>query len=132
MYKILWLSDIELDYNYTAGASTQCEDYACCHPKDHTTFNADMAAEFGSKSCYHGLQSFKKMVDSINYYNTSEFMNIATIIVGGSNVAPVPDHMTNEIVKIVHHEIFKYLRFKFPHVGIYFTVGPNDFYPPNY
>lgn len=70
-FSVLWLSDIELDMFYTEGASTSCDDEACCHAKDVAVFDADKASKYGSKKCYHSLDGFKRMIDAINYYNTS-------------------------------------------------------------
>lgn len=70
-YGILWLSDIELDLNYQEGASTKCDDLACCHAKDIPTRNSEKASKYGSKNCYHSIESYKRMIDAINYYNAS-------------------------------------------------------------
>ena len=94
-FKVLFLSDIELDLDYVEGKSTDCPDFACCHAKDEPQLDSEKASKYGSKNCYHSLDGFKRMIDSINYFNTSNAMNIKSIIFSGGAVAPVPEYLTN-------------------------------------
>ncbi len=50
--KILHISDIHLDLNYTAGASTLCDFPICCH-EEHgfPNTNSAMAPDYGSPKC---------------------------------------------------------------------------------
>jgi hypothetical protein len=72
------------------------------------------------------------MIDSINYFNTSNAMNIKSIIFSGGAVAPVPETLTNQRTLDANKEVFKYIREKNPVLGIYNAIGPFDLYPPNY
>lgn len=132
VFKVLWISDIELDLDYVEGKSTVCSDFACCHQKDDTLLDSEKASKYGSRNCYHSLDGYKRMIDAINSYNTSNAMNIKSIIYGGGGAAPVPEYMSDTRVKQANQEILKYLRAKNPVLGLYYALGPFDLYPPNY
>lgn len=130
-FSVLWLSDIELDLDYSEGSSTNCADFACCHAKDKTDLDSEKASKYGSRNCYHSLDGYKRMIDAINYFNTSA-MPIKSIISGGGLVAPVPETITETRTKEANKEVISYLRTKNPFVGLYNSLGPFDLYPPNY
>ena len=131
-FKVLWISDIELDLDYTVHSSNNCFDFACCHKKDKLNLDSEKANFYGDKNCYHSLAGYKRMIDAINYFNTSNAMNIKSIIYGGGGAAPVPEYRSDTRVKEANLEIIKYLRAKNPVLGLYYTLGPFDLYPPNY
>jgi len=86
-FSVLWLSDIELDLAYTTGANVNCNDDACCHANNTATFDDEKAPQYGTTKCYHSLDGFKKMIDSINAFNTSSWANIKSIIFTGGSAA---------------------------------------------
>lgn len=59
-------------------------------------------------------------------------MPIKSIVYGGGGAAPVPGMTNKSVVLQANQEIIKYLREKFPAQGLYYALGPNDFYPHNY
>ena len=79
-------------------AGTNCVDFACCHQKDTPNLDSEKASIYGSQNCYHSLDGYKRMIDAINYFNTSA-MPIKSIITGGGLVAPVPETLTNDRTK---------------------------------
>lgn len=94
--------------------------------------DSEKASKYGSKKCYHSLDGFKRMIDAINYFNTSNAMDIKSIIFTGGATAPVPETMSSARTISANTEIYKYLREKNPVIGIYNTIGPTDLFPPNY
>ena len=86
-FSVLWLSDIELDLAYTTDSNVNCNDYACCHAANTATFDNEKAPQYGTTKCYHSLDGYKKMIDSINAFNTSSWANVKSIIYAGGSAA---------------------------------------------
>jgi len=48
VFRILWLSDVNLDMNYVEGASTSCYDESCCHDTPANLADDLKAPTYGS------------------------------------------------------------------------------------
>ena len=132
MFRILWMSDLDIDMAYTVGKSTKCYDYSCCHATNEPESDDDKAGTYGSQKCNLPLAGFKKMIDTINLLNTTTYMSFTSFVYGGSSVAYVPEYTTAATVGQVHKEMIQYVRSKNPIQGIYYATGPHDLYPLNY
>jgi hypothetical protein len=71
---------------------------ACCHKSNIPDSDDQKAGLFGNKKCNMPLDGFVRMIDTINSLNTTQNFDIASIIVGGSNVANVPGETNAEQV----------------------------------
>ena len=60
IFRILFLSDIDLDWNYKEGASTECYDAACCHEFEDELPDELKAPLYGTTKCNLPLKGFKK------------------------------------------------------------------------
>ena len=129
MFRILFISDIDLDWNYKVNASTSCYDAACCHEMEDELADELKAPLYGTTKCNLPLNGFKKMVDTINKLNTTNYLSFTSIIYGGSSNADEPDYLDEAQTYMAEYEIFKYLREKNPFIGLYYAVGPHDLYP---
>ena len=81
IFRILFLSDIDLDWNYKANASTECYDAACCHEDVEELADELKAPLYGTTKCNLPIEGFKKMIDTINQLNTTNYLSFASIIV---------------------------------------------------
>ena len=80
----MFLSDVNLDLNYTVGSSTVCTDDACCHSNNIPTSKSQYAGSYGNQNCYFNVKGFQKMIDTINTFNKS-YLNFKSIIYAGSS-----------------------------------------------
>lgn len=65
-FRILWMSDVNIDINYKENSSSVCKDYQCCHAGDKVENEADKAGKYGNKKCSTSLAGFQKMIETIN------------------------------------------------------------------
>lgn len=93
-FKILWMTDLNLDANYACGSSRDCGDYSCCHanyPADH---DMDQARKYGEKTCNMPLEGYKKMMAILNTLNATSEFSFTSMIYGGSTNAFLPEYTT--------------------------------------
>ena len=105
-FKILWLSDLNIDLNYVYESSSQCLDLACCHKDNIPESDDQKAGLFGNKNCNLPLDGFVKMIDSINALNNTQDFDIASIIIGGSATANVPGYTTKDQIVSTQKQVF--------------------------
>lgn len=132
-FKILWLSDVELDMLYKEGASSVCKDFRCCHEGDIITTADEAAQKYGNLNCGTSPEGFKKMIQVLNSLNQTNEFNFASILYGGSSSTYDPanilsDQKLNNASKFVYETLRAYN----PHNGIYTALGPYDMYFLNY
>lgn len=90
-FKILFLSDLDIDANYISGStSVNCYDPSCCHIDTPNFSESDQAPEFGSFKCNMPLEGHKKMMETINKLNYTSYLSVSSIILGGNTVAYDP------------------------------------------
>lgn len=131
-FRILWLSDMDIDNFYKEGASSVCKDYRCCHANNVLEKPEDAAGKYGNKRCSTSMEGFKKMIETINKLNTTSYMSFTSLIFGGGSNAYIPELLTEATVDTVQAEVFKYIRSLNPTNGLYYALGPHDVYPMNY
>jgi hypothetical protein len=99
-FRILFMTDIELDLNYAPlTSSVNCFDDSCCHSDTPARGASDKAPIYGSNKCSMPLAGFKKMMDSINSLNFTSYLSVSSIILGGSNTAYLP-HLLNQTTNV--------------------------------
>jgi len=75
-FNVLWISDVELDLLYMPNSAMTCADDSCCHANTTAKSDDDKAPIYGTTKCYHSLWGFRKMIDTINHFNTSSWGSI--------------------------------------------------------
>lgn len=93
-FRILWMSDLDIDLNYKVGSSTKCFDYSCCHDGIPAANPAEAAPLYGDQKCNMPLEGFKKMMSTINALNTTNYLSFTSFIFGGSATAYTPEFVT--------------------------------------
>lgn len=132
LFKILWMSDLDIDINYVVDSSVNCYDYSCCHETRMAATEDEKAPKYGHKKCNMPMDTFKKLVDTLNTYNGTNYLSWNSLLYGGSTNAYAPEFLTEAQTLTVHQEVFKYLREKNPILGLYYAVGPHDLFPLNF
>lgn len=94
VFRILFLSDIELDFNYKVNSSVECYDESCCHDIVEDLPNNLKAPKYGSKKCNMPLDGFKKMIDTINKLNDTSYLSFMSLIYAGNSNAFIPEYLT--------------------------------------
>lgn len=125
-FRVLFFSDFEIDMDYATNSSVSLG----CHG-NKTDSTIDRAPVNGTKKCYMPLEGFKRMVDTINSFNNTLYLDISSIIYAGGTNVYQPGYLNETSVNLAHAEAIKYLREKNPLKGIYYSLGSNDLYPPN-
>lgn len=89
-YKILHLSDLWVDLNYVAGASTQCRDFRCCHANSDGEIDfasADAAGPYGSRGCDTPLGGARSMLTQMKEKVIEKYDEINIVVVTGNLVS---------------------------------------------
>ena len=90
-FKLLWLSDIDIDLNYVYESSNNCADASCCHAQNIPTNNLDLAPLYGHINCNLPIDGFYKMIDVLNAMNYTAEFSFNSVLYGGSGSAVNPE-----------------------------------------
>jgi hypothetical protein len=90
-FKILWISDLDIDLNYVYESSIKCEDSSCCHAQNIPLTELDLAPLYGHTNCNLPIDGFYKMFDTLNALNQTRDFSFNSILYGGSGSAVNPE-----------------------------------------
>lgn len=117
-YKILHLTDLNIDYKYVAGSSSDCGELICCQAKHGT--EVPVAETYGNHNCDTSSEALDKMLASIAAAQTPNL-----IIITGGLVSRDPSLTPAEALASVSTTLAK-IAAAFPGVQTYIALGATE------
>ena len=89
-FKILHLTDLQIDNKYVAGSSSDCRDFRCCHLDKNGEVESEgdnIAGPFGSKNCDMPLNGARFLLTWLKEELIAEYGEINMVVVTGNVVS---------------------------------------------
>ena len=133
-YKILQLSDLNIDLKYREGAPTDCREYRCCHMLAHevSSANSDTSGPFGDKNCDLPLSAAKAMLKKIKAQVMLDYSEINMVVVTGNVVTYQPGQLDADDVSKTVADVYKMIQEVFQESFIFPVFGGTDTYPDSF
>lgn len=90
-FKILHLTDLQIDNKYMAGTSSDCRNFRCCHLDKNgeleSSNSANIAGPFGSRNCDMPLNGARVLLTRLKEELIAEYGEINMVVVTGNVVS---------------------------------------------